>query len=257
MIKTVIADDEPLVRAFLRSNLELAPDVRVVAACADGDEAVAAIHVHAPDVAFLDVQMPGYDGFEVIEAIGPSQMPLVVFVTAFDEYAIRAFEVHAIDYLLKPFSGERVLRAVERVRVRLAERARAHQADHLEKVVQAIRAGRQRTPTLPVRVGDGIELVRVSEIDRVEADSNYVVVHAGARALVMRETLGAIERKLDSTLFVRVHRSHLVNATRVRQLRYLFHGEYELTLTDGSRIGTGRTYSHAVQRLLHSNRPKE
>jgi len=249
MIRAVVADDEPLIRDFLKARLEAAGDVAVVAECVDGDDAIDAIRSREPDVVFLDIQMPGRDGFGVIEAVGPAKMPLVVFVTAYDEYAIQAFEVHALDYLLKPFDADRVARAVERVRTTLADRDRTQLADRLERVLAAVGGDRERPHSLPVRIGERIELVRVADIDWVQAESNYVTLHAGPRALVIRETLGSLERKLDPRAFARVHRSYLVNLSRVKHLHPLFHGEYELVLTDGTRISTGRTYTHVVQRL--------
>jgi two-component system LytT family response regulator len=176
-------------------------------------------------------------------------MPLVVFVTAYDEYAIQAFEVHAVDYLLKPFDADRVAAALDKVRVRLAAREGSRLAERFEQVLASLGAGRDRPTAIPVRIGERIELVRMADIDWVEAESNYVTIHAGPRELVIRETLGSLERKLDPKTFARVHRSHIVNLSRVTQLHPRLHGEYELVLADGTRIGTGRTYTHVVQRL--------
>lgn len=249
MIRAVIVDDEPLIREFLRSKLEPIADLTVVAEAGDGVDAIEKIRASSPDVVFLDVQMPGCDGFAVIEQLGAAMMPLVVFVTAYDEYAIQAFEVHAVDYLLKPFDADRVSRAVDQVRTRLAARDGARLSERLEKVLAALGGDRDRSQTLPVRIGERIELLRIADIDWVEAESNYVTIHAGQRKLVIRETLGSLERKLDPRTFARVHRSHVVNLTRVKQLHPLFHGEYELVLHDGTRISSGRTYNHVVQRL--------
>ena len=250
MIRALIADDEPLIREFLRGRLEAIGDVCVVAEAGDGAEAIEQIRAHAPDVVFLDIQMPGCDGFGVIRDVGTAKMPLVVFVTAYDDYAIQAFEVHAVDYLLKPFDQDRVRTAVDRVRERLAAREGAQLAERLEKVLAALGGDRDRRHTLPVRIGERIDLLRIADIDWVQAESNYVTIHAGPRELVIRETLGSLERKLDPKTFARVHRSYIVNVTRVKQLHPLFHGEYELVLQDGTRIGTGRTYTHVVQRLV-------
>ena len=251
MIRAILADDEPLIREFLRANLAREPDVRVVGECGDGDETVDAIRSRPADVVFLDVQMPGCDGFEVIRAVGAAQMPLVVFVTAFDDYAIQAFEVHAIDYRLKPFDEDRVARAVEQVRVRLVERNRGQLAERLEQMLQMQAAGKAGgARRIPVRCGQRIELLDAADIDWIEAESNYVTIHVGKRTHVIRETLGAVERRLDPTVFARVHRSYVVNLSRVTQLHPLFHGEYELVLSDGTRISTGRSYTHVVQRLL-------
>ena len=251
MIRALIADDEPLIRNFLRARLEALADVRIVAECCDGTEAIHAIRAHAPDVVFLDVQMPGCDGFGVIETIGVSNMPLVVFVTAFDEYAVQAFEVHALDYLLKPFDAERVAAALERVRARLASKEDVRIAETLEKLLAVVGRDRQRPRAIPVRVADRIELVPVADVDWVEAEGNYATIHAGARALVIRETLVSLERRLDPQIFGRVHRSYIVNLSRVKQMEPLFHGEYELVLADGTRIPTGRSYTAIVQRLAH------
>ena len=254
MIRAIIADDEPLIREFLRANLAKERDVRIVAECGDGDEAIEAIRLHPADVVFLDVQMPGCDGFSVIGAVGADRMPLVVFVTAFDEYAIQAFEVHAFDYLLKPFDADRIAAAIARVRDRLDERTRGQLAHRLEQLLASgPTRGLSYPQRIPVRNGPHIDMITVADIDWIEAESNYVTVHAGKRSHVMRETLSAIERRLDPTRFVRVHRSFLVNVSRIARLNPLFHGEYQLVLADGTRIASGRTYSHVIRKLIRSD----
>ncbi len=250
MIRALIVDDEPLIRQALRSNLVSEPDVQVAGECGDGDAAIAAIRSLNPDVVFLDVQMPGTDGFGVVEGIGPAHMPLVVFVTAYDEYAVRAFEVHAVDYLLKPFDAERVQRAVAQVRLRLREKGTGDFARRLENVLAIVERQTQWPERLPVRSGQKIELVAVNEIEWVEAESNYVLIHTRGRTHILRETLGSFEKRLNPAKFARIHRSYVVNVSRIKELRPLFHGEYEIVLADGARISSGRTYADVLQRLL-------
>jgi two-component system LytT family response regulator len=250
MIRVLLVDDEVLIRNALRAKLAGEPDIAVIGECGNADETVQAIASLRPDVVFLDVQMPGQTGFAVLEEIGVDKMPLVVFVTAYDEYAVRAFEVHALDYILKPFDRERVQKALERVRIRMRERERGDLATRLEQLL-AERAGQRQWPDrIPVRSGTKIELVRAADIDWVEAESNYVVIHAKGRTHVLRETLTSFQQTLDPNVFARIHRSYVVNLSRVRQLRPMFHGEYEVELSDGTRISSGRTYQDAMRRLL-------
>jgi two-component system LytT family response regulator len=238
-IRTVIAEDEPLTRARIARLLTAETDVQVVASCADGPSALAAIRAHQPQLLFLDVAMPGADGFEVLGALEWPPAPVLVFVTAFSDFAVRAFDVEAADYVLKPFDAARLGRAVARAR-RALER----------------RDGRPPSPgatapeRLPVRIGDRVLLLDVADIDYVTAEGNYVEVHAAGKAYLVRETLTALEARLGGEDFRRIHRSIIVRLSRVQELATLFRGEYQVTLRDGTRLVAARRHRAALRAAL-------
>lgn len=246
-MRVLIVDDEPLIRRGIRRALEAASDVDVAGECGTGDEAIDAIRAQTPDLVLLDVHMLGCSGLEVVRRVGPDRMPAVVFVTAFDEYAVDAFEMNAVDYLLKPFDPERVCRAVERARRRLTlERDGA-----LAARLQALLDGRDERPDhLVVRSGERYELVPFDTIDWVEAADNYVRLHCGSKSHLLADTLTNIERKLDGRHFLRIHRSRIVNAGRIVAAYVVLGGAYELELRGGLRLTTGRQYRHVVQQFL-------
>jgi two-component system LytT family response regulator len=246
-MRALIVDDEPLARERLRSLLAQEPDVVVAGECANGDEAVAALRARPADLVFLDVQMPGRDAFEVIREVGPERMPAVVFVTAFDRYAVRAFEVQAIDYLLKPFDSERFRDAMGRVRRRIAARRDGNVPPPLPdlRAEQSIRQER-----LAIRSASRISIVRVEDLDYAEAWGNYVRLYCAGDRHLMRETMNALEARLDPQRFVRIHRSSLVNVDRIKEIRPLFHGDWEVLLKSGVRLTLTRTYREHAQRVL-------
>ena len=241
-LRVLIVDDEELGRRGVRARLDRAGGVDVVGECAGGREAVAAIAERTPDVVFLDVQMPGLDGFGVVEAVGPEAMPVTVFVTAFDEHALRAFEAQALDYLTKPIDDDRFERALERARQRVADR----RDGALGRQVSAALAGRTDGPVPEARFladhGGRVAVVRREAIDWVEAAGDYVRLHAEGRGHLLRETMGRMEDRLGGAPFVRVHRSAIVNVDRVRDLRPLANREYVVGLTDGSEVRLSRSY---------------
>jgi two-component system LytT family response regulator len=248
-IRAIVADDQPMARARLAELLSEERDVELVAVCASGAEAIAAIETHAPDLVFLDMQMPELDGFGVIEAIGPARMPSVVFVTAYDEFAVRAFDVHALDYLLKPFGRMRFQRTLDRARDHL-ERTRAGElAAKLLAVVGEARSPRTHH-RVAVRSGSRVVFVDLDQADWIEAEGNYARLHLGAESHLLRETMQALEQRLGSAAFARIHRSRIVNIRRVRELRLLPTGEYEAVLTTGIRLGVSRHYREALQERL-------
>jgi two-component system LytT family response regulator len=264
-LRVLIADDEPLIRLGIRRALDAMPGVALVAECASPDEAVAAIAAHAPDLAVLDVQMPGGTGLDVVRRLGPARMPAVVFVTAFDEYAVQAFEINAVDYVLKPFDPERLQQAVERARARLAADDQRGLAARLEALLAAhdaarapaaasgaapATAGAVPVERLAVRHGDRFDLVAVDAIDWIEAADNYVQLHCGTTRHLLAETLTSLERRLDPRRFLRIHRSRLVNRARIVAVHVLVGGTYEIELRDGTRITSGRQYRDAVQKLI-------
>jgi two-component system LytT family response regulator len=245
--RVVIADDEPLGRERLRSLLAAEPGMEIVEECADGVSAIAAIQKQRPDLVFLDVQMPGRSGFDVIEAIGPSRMPVVIFVTAYDKYALRAFDVHALDYLLKPFDRDRFEQAVARARQHLDRKSGGELERRLLELVQDLKPSTQRLERFVIKSGGRVFFVRANEIDWIEAAGNYVKLHVGTEAHLFRETMNTLEAQLDPDLFYRIHRSHIVNIERVKELQPWFNGEYVVFLKSGTRLTLSRGYREKLQ----------
>lgn len=241
-------DDERLARERLRQLLVHESDIEIIGECANGNEAGEAFRRDAPDLAFLDVQMPELDGFGLIETVGPSHWPLVVFVTAYDEYALRAFEVGAVDYLLKPFDQERLRKTLERVRERLRNGDRRLDDRMLAETLNRLRA--PRVDRLAVRDGPHLKVVRTDTIDWVEAADNYVILHCGTTTHILRETMNALESTLDPASFVRIHRSTIVNLDRIKELQPWFRGDYRVILQDGSVLTMSRTFKDRVQSKL-------
>lgn len=249
MIRVIIADDEPLARERIRTLLEVHADFELVAECGDGEAAVRALASAKPDLVFLDVQMPELDGFGVIDAFTPAQRPWVVFITAYDEHAVRAFEVNAIDYLLKPVEPKRFEAAIVRVRERLAQPPASRDAA-LEAVLAELRKARGHTARLVVRDGSKVSFVRTEEIDWIDASGNYARLHVGGAVHLLREPLKLLETRLDPERFLRVHRSAIVNLERITSVEPYFHGEYTLTLRDGTRLTSSRTHSARLRTFL-------
>lgn len=248
-LRVVIADDEPVARRRLRRLLKDEPDVEIVGECGDAASTIASIESARPDVVLLDVQMPGRGGFGVVESLG-ARMPAVIFVTAFDRYALKAFEVHAADYLLKPVAEDRLRDALGRVRNSLRKGESAEMAARLEAVLKEIRPAGRHVSQIPVRVAERIVLVPVPDIDWIEAADNYVAIHADRRKYLLRETMAALERALDPQKFVRIHRSAIVQLARVRELVPTSHGTLAVVLDDGTRLPLGRSYRDGLERAL-------
>ena len=248
--RVLIADDEPLARERLRTLLGAEDWVEVVAECQNGTEAVDSIARLQPDLVFLDVQMPGATGFDVIDAVGPDRMPLVVFVTAFDKYALRAFDVHALDYLLKPFDRERFGQALGRARQQLERRSSGDLERRLLELVQDLKGTSQRLERFVIKAGGRVFFVRSDEIDWIEAAGNYVKLHVGADAHLFRETMNALESQLNPDTFYRIHRSHIVNIERVKELQPWFNGEYVVFLKNGTRLTLSRGYREKLQERI-------
>ncbi len=249
MISVLVVDDEPPARRRILSLLATHSDVQVVGECGNGREAIAAINDLGPDLVFLDVQMPEVTGFDVVQALGAGAMPVFVFATAYDEYALKAFEAHALDYLLKPFEQERFDSTLERARAHLRRAQGGLEAERLRSLLKALR-DQPRLERLPVRVGLRTRLVELQEVDYLEARANYVRLHAGERSYLVRDTLSGLEAKLDPARFLRIHRSLIVNLARVQEVESLFAGEYVLFLRGGVRLTSGRTYRASVQAAL-------
>jgi two-component system LytT family response regulator len=249
-IRTLVVDDEPLARERVLSLLQQENDVEVVGECSDGGQAVSAIQEQAPDLVFLDVQMPGCDGFEVIRNIGADRMPTVIFVTAYDEYALRAFEVHALDYLLKPFGKERFQQTLRHAREALERRRAGDLGRRLLALVHDIKPEPQRVERLVVKSGGRVFFLRTDEIDWIEAAGNYVRLHLGSESHLFRETMNRMEARLDVKRFARIHRSRIVNTERIKELQPWFNGDYVVVLRDGTRLTLSRGYREKLQQRL-------
>ena len=247
--RAVIADDEPLARERLRTLLAAQPALELARECGNGASAVEAVRALRPDLLFLDVQMPGMDGFGVLRELdGDPHLPEIVFVTAYDRYALKAFEVHALDYLLKPFTRRRFDEAMEHVLARLSARG-GGAAPEVAALLHALRGERERPDRFAVRTGRGVRFVKAEDVAWVEAEGNYVRLHAAGGNHLVRGTLKGIAERLDPRRFVQVHRSALVNLDRIRRLEPWFHGEFVVVMEDGTRLTSSRTYSSNLRRI--------
>ncbi len=249
-IRTLIVDDEPLARERIRKLLQKETDVEILGECADGSEAVSAIRRDQPDLVFLDVQMPEVDGFGVLERLDREAMPAVVFVTAHDRFALRAFEVHALDYLLKPFDGERFRNALARAREQIRRRQSGELSERIGKLLADLKAGGKHQERLAVKSAGRVLFLKVEEIDWIEAADNYVNLHSGNECHLHRETMAALEGRLPADKFMRISRSTIVNIERIKELQPLFHGEYAVILRNGTRLTLSRSHREKLNRLL-------
>jgi two-component system LytT family response regulator len=249
-IRAAIVDDEPLARRRIRNLLTEASDVDVIAECANGKDAIESLDKSPPDLLFLDIQMPEIDGFDVLQAIGVGRVPAVIFVTAYDQFALRAFEAHVLDYLLKPFDDERFGAALQRAR----ERIRLQQGGDVDRRLQAllenVRGDQGYLRRLVVPSGHRSIFVRTEHIDWIEAERNYVRLHVGGKAYLLRENLTHIASALDPAMFCRIHRSTIVNIERIQTVESLFHGEYQVVLQDGTKLMSGRSYRRSLQAVM-------
>lgn len=254
-IRTLIVDDEPLARARIRGLLAEEPDVEVVGECTNGLEAIEAIEERQPDLVFLDVQMPQVDGFSVVEAVGSERMPTTIFVTAYDQFAIRAFDAQALDYLLKPYPEERFRNALERARRAVGVRtAQPAGRQDIAALVSMLAEQRERPERVVVRSGAKIGFVEISAIDWVQSEGNYLRLHTGKTSHLVRETLAGLEMRLDPKQFVRIHRSTMVNVRAVKQLESVFQGEYVVMLHDGTKLTSSKTYRRRLEDALGLSR---
>jgi two-component system, LytTR family, response regulator len=245
-IRTLIVDDEPLARRRLRAFLRPEGEVEIAAECGNGADAVEAIRRHKPHLVFLDVQMPGMDGFEVLRALEPNERPIVVFVTAHDQYAVQAFEERALDYLLKPFAKRRFEDTMARVRDRIE---RPETDDTRDRVSSLLRAIGPRTH-LVVKTGTHSVLLQIARIERLEAEGDYVRIHAGRETYLTRQTMNRIEAQLAAARFVRVHRSTIVNVECIREIHSLPGGDHAIALRDGTQVTLSRGYRERLESAL-------
>lgn len=253
-IRALIVDDEPLARERIRDLLEDDADIDVVGECSNGKEAVETLSKVRPDLLFLDVQMPELDGFGVLETADPETLPTVVFVTAYDQYALKAFDVHALDYLLKPFDRERFQTALDRAK-RAINGSGTRDVDHrLISLLEELQDSRSNLRRIVVKSGGRVSFLRAEEVDWIEAAGNYVELHVGKDSHLLRETMSKLESRLDSQRFLRIHRRIIVNLERIRQLEGASHGEYVVVLGDGTRLSSSRGYREGLQKFLDEHR---
>ena len=260
-IKTLLVDDEPLARSNLRVLLKDDADVEVVGEARNGTEALSAIRQHSPDLVFLDIQMPEMDGFGVLENIEAEQMPVIVFVTAFDRYALRAFEFHALDYLLKPFDDARFEKALRQAKQQVEQR----DIKDLSHRLIALLAGRDAAATeqpvkanyltrLLIKSSGRVSFLKTEDVDWIGAEDYYIKLHVGRKNHLLRETMNEMEAKLDPSMFIRVHRSSIVNIDRIRELQQHFNGEYIVVLKDGTELKLSRSRREQLQNMLKTGR---
>lgn len=248
VIRALIVDDEPLARDAIRLALAQDPEITVVGQAADGEQAVSAIESLRPDLVFLDVQMPGLDGFDVVNAIGADAMPPIVFVTAFDTHAVRAFEVNAVDYILKPFDDRRVAEALLRAKARLRAGDLQSAEARLLQLLRDVRGHGASVQRFMVRRGDRTHIVRPHEVDWFEGDGNYVRLHVRDETFKLRTTIQTLCKQLDASEFVRIHRSTVVNLGRIKEIQAWFGGDYVAILHDGRQLRVSRTYAQDLLR---------
>jgi two-component system LytT family response regulator len=258
-IRTLIVDDEPLARRNLRVLLEKDPQIEILDECRNGREAVKAINALSPDLIFLDIQMPELDGFDVLERVGPDQIQAIIFVTAFDQYALKAFDVHALDYLLKPFDDDRFAHALRRAKAQIEAREINRLSKRLlalldERESQRASSSRQKNylTRLMIKVSGRVVLLKVDEIDFIEADGNYAKLHVGRKAHLLREKMHDLEERLDPAKFVRIHRSVIVNLDRIKEMHPHFNGDYIVVLEDGRQLRLSRTRRENLEARLRA-----
>jgi len=249
-IRVVIADDELLARKFIRRMLKQDPEAEIVAECSNGAEAVATIRKEKPDLVFLDVQMPEMDGFAVLDAVRLDHLPEIVFTTAYESYAIRAFELHALDYLLKPFDQVRFKAALKYAKERFHSQHEEDKRLQVGSLLESIRAQQEYLDRIIIRADGRITFLHTREIDWIEADDKYVHLHTGKGARMVRQTLSTMEEELDPKKFIRVHRSAIVNLDRIKELQPLFNGEHSLILENGAKLTLSRKYRDKLFELL-------
>jgi two-component system LytT family response regulator len=249
-IRVLIVDDEPLARKRLRELLKDDREIAVIGECANGDETISATRELAPDLIFLDVQMPGIDGLAVSETFHGKQSPLVIFVTAFEQYAVRAFDVQAVDYLLKPFDRARFTQALGRAKERLREKRRDDVNRQILGLLSEIKDKPQYLDRLVIKNNDRVFVLKTDEIDWIEAEGNYVRVHFGKQSSMLRETLTRLAAQLDPRKFPRIHRSRLVNVDRIQELQPWSHRDWRIILRNGAELRLSRNYRDQLNQLL-------
>ena len=256
-IRTIIADDERLAREKLRILLSSEADIKLIAECHDGEQTVSALRTYRTDLLLLDIQMPGMDGFQVLKELSPEEMPVVIFTSAYDQYAIRAFEAHALDYLLKPFDQERLHHAIERARLELNKSQDRDITHRILNLLSHVRSEMVPAPSpegrLVIRAKGRVVFLNLNEIDWIEASANYVRLNVGKESHLFRETIGRISERLNPSHFVRVHRSTIVNVRKIKELIPVNSGEYIVVLKNGKELSCSRGYRSALERMIEKH----
>jgi two-component system LytT family response regulator len=249
-IRALIADDELLARKFIRRILKQDHEIQIVGECSNGKETVATIRKQRPDVVFLDIQMPEMDGFKVLETLGLEHLPEIVFTTAYESYAIRAFELHALDYLLKPFDQVRFKAALKHVKERVRSQHLENGRLQIGTLLESIKAQPAHLDRVVIKADGRITFLNTREIDWIEADDKYVHLHTREGSSMVRQTLSTMETQLDPKKFIRIHRSAIVNVERIKELQPLFSGEHSIHLENGTKLTLSRNYKDKLFELL-------
>lgn len=252
-VRVLIVDDEPLAREKIRRMVEDDPEMEIIGECVNGREAVTAVQSLLPDLMLLDVEMPEFDGFAVLEALKSSHLPLVIFITASDHYAVRAFKIHALDYLLKPFDRERFAAAIEHAKTHLRQARKEHLNERLLDLLKQIETGSKHLERLFLKTDGRVFILRTADVDWIEAEGNYVNIHTASKSYLLRESIGKLEAQLDPKEFARIHRSTIINLRRIKELQSWSHGEYRVILHDGMQLMLSRSYRDNLQHILGYN----
>lgn len=249
-IRALVVDDEPLARDMIREMLAGDSEVEVVGECANGREAIEAIKASTPDLVFLDIQMPELGGFELLESLGPNATPYVIFVTAYDQYAVRAFEVHALDYLLKPFDRERFEVAWQRAKDQIKLDRTSRRDQDIIALLEELKAGPRYLERLVIKNGGRVFFLHVQDVYCIEAEGNYVRVYDIQKGYLLRETISSLEEQLDPKQFLRIHRSAIVRIDRIKEMQPWFHGEYRIIMENGKQLALSRNYRANLQEAV-------
>jgi two-component system LytT family response regulator len=249
-IRALVVDDEPLAREMIREMLATDTEVEVVGECANGREAIEAIKTSTPDIVLLDVQMPEMGGFEVLESLDRKTTPYVIFVTAYDQYAVRAFEVHALDYLLKPFDRERFEAAWQRAKAQIKLDRTSRRDQDIIALLEELKAGPRYLERLVIKNGGRVFFLHVQDIYCIEAEGNYVRVYDNQKGYLLRETISSLEEQLDPKQFLRIHRSAIVKIDRIKEMQPWFHGEYRIIMENGKQLALSRNYRANLQEAV-------
>ena len=253
-IRTLVVDDEPFARKKLHTLLQDEPDFEIVGDAGNGKEAIELIRAQKPDLMFLDIQMPEMDGFQTLETLGEDERPAIVFVTAFDQFALRAFELHALDYLLKPFDHERLQKTLNRVRRQFRDESSEEINAKLNLLLSHLKEKPKYLQRLMIKASGNIYFLKTDEIDWIEAAGNYVTLYTGKKTHLLRETMTSLTEKLDPEQFVRIHRSQIVNIDRIQKLQTDLHGDYVIKMHTGKELTLTRTYRDSLLKHFESEK---
>lgn len=249
-IRTLIVDDEILARQKIRDFLLRDPQIEVVGECSNGPDAVTAIRQSLPELLMLDIQMPQMDGFSVLEAVSGNTLPHVIFVSAYDQYALRAFEFYALDYLLKPFDWDRFKQTLQRAKDQVFKERNSQFNQGLQALLEQLKERPKYLDRVVIKSTGRVSLVKADDIDWIEAEGNYARLHVAKESHLLRETLSALESQLDPKAFLRIHRSTIVSLNRIKELKSCFHGEFQVILKDGTRLLLSRTYREKLEKAI-------